>query len=517
MKKVSRIALYVAGAIFGVLAVALLAVNLYVQSQGTQARIQNELSQRIGTTLRIQRISVTPWWGLKLTGITIPQEAGSDAGNFLKADTFRLRVRLSSLFSSQLVIKEISLINPTVVWAQNSDGKWRLPVALAADVPAPAAGQLSAPATEGPLVRRDEVAPPSDAAEPGAAPFTPEIRRVKLTNGNFRFLDAKGRPVANFEGFAFQSTLRRTNDVRGTANVAKVSLRERFFLEGLKSPVKYDPSTLDFSDITARAGGGEITGRFFMRPGDPESPFEATVRFRDVQADQIVTAAGGPSGMVRGRIEGSLEANGKTADPNALAGSGEIYLRDGELRQYSLLVALGQVLQIDELTQLHFEQAQVKYHITPGVVMIDELLLTSPNIRLAAKGTVSFGGKLRLDSQLAINDRIRSQLFRGMRESFRPVEPAGYAAVDFKVTGTVERPKTDLHKLVRRDLQDLTGVISDLLGRTKRDRPGRNKPAVESAAAAAPAPTNSPANPAPQNPAAPPAASGDDETDEAPP
>ncbi len=104
MKKVRRIALYLAGGLLALLAVALLAVNLYVQSQATQARIQQELSERLGTTLRIERISVTPWWGLKLTGITMPQSDGTVAGNFLEAETFRLRIALASLFSGHLVI-----------------------------------------------------------------------------------------------------------------------------------------------------------------------------------------------------------------------------------------------------------------------------------------------------------------------------------------------------------------------------------------------------------------------------
>ena len=128
MKKVTRIALYGAGIIGALLAVALLAVNLYVQSRGTQARIEEELSGRLGTPLKIRRISVTPWWGLKLTGISMPQANEAVPGNFLEAEAFRLRVRLSSLFSGRLVIKEISLIHPEVIWAQDSDGKWRLPV-----------------------------------------------------------------------------------------------------------------------------------------------------------------------------------------------------------------------------------------------------------------------------------------------------------------------------------------------------------------------------------------------------
>src|SRR5439155_498041 len=97
------------------------------------------------------------------------------------------------------------------------------------------------------------------------------------------------------------------------------------------------------------------------------------------------------------------ETVGKTTDPEALAGSGEIFLHDGQLRQYNLLVALGQLFQIEELTQLHLDQAEAKYHLAPGVVTIDELVLRSANIHLSATGTVSFRGKLHLSSRLAIN------------------------------------------------------------------------------------------------------------------
>ena len=127
-----------------------------------------------------------------------------------------------------------------------------------------------------------------------------------------------------------------------------------------------------------------------MEPQSEDSPFTVSVTFQNIQADQIVADAGGPKGMVQGKLEGNFEAAGKTGDPDALTGAGQIFLRDGQLQQYSLLVALGQVLQIEELTQLHLEQAQAKYHLSPGLVTIDELILRSPNIRLSAAGTVTF-------------------------------------------------------------------------------------------------------------------------------
>jgi hypothetical protein len=509
VKRLGRLLLWLLGGILLLSGVLLIGLNLYVQSQGTHRRIQQELSQRLGTPLRLRQISITPWNGLALRGITIPQEAGGIGGNFLEAQSFQLRVAFWSLFSERLVIRQVSLIRPQVVWAQNSSGKWRLPELPAAERRAapeasPATPSIpplrsAATTTASPLMTP---APnESGVAETATPAFTPEVRRVSLKDGNFTFLDSSGHVIAKFLGLDFRSSFRTATELKGNAQVDKISLRDRFFIEDLESPLRYEPAALAFSNISARAAGGNITGRFEMQPLASDSPFTASVKFRDLQTEKLLANAKGPAGMLEGRVEGFLDAAGKTADPNALSGQGEIVLRDGKLRQYSLLVALGQILQIDELMQLELQQAEVKYHISPGIVVIDQLILRSPNIVLTARGTVAFNGKLRLDSQLALNDKVRRQLFAPIRENFQPIaEPAGYAAVNFEVSGTVDRPKTDLmDKLVGRDLRDLGGVISSLFGHAKK-KPG------EGAAAPTPGPAASPneysLSPAPAQPQA---------------
>src|SRR6185436_16343727 len=225
-----------------------------------------------------------------------------------------------------------------------------------------------------------------------------------------------------------------------------------------------------------------------------DSPFTVSIKFRDVQADRIVADAGGVSGMVTGQLEGHLDASGSIADPNALAGTGEIVLRDGQVQQYSLLVALGQLLQIEELRQLHFDQAQMKYQISPGVITINELLFRSQNLRLSATGTVSFEGKLHLESQLAVSEKMRGQLFRAIRDNFKPVDEPGYSAVGFQVSGTVDRPKTNLmDKLIGRDLKDLGSVINSLIGGGKSEKPKKKKTAEASAPVSVPSVTPAPA------------------------
>jgi type II secretion system protein N len=499
--------------------VALIGVNLYVQSQGTQARIQQELSQRLGTTLHIRRTSVTPWGGLTLTGITIPQISPVSSSDFLEAKSFHLHVRLLSLFSRKLIIKKVSLLNPSVVWPQNADGKWRLPGGHEEErrvsppevtmhppstspppprtvvVPpaSPAAPQAaSSPAVPAPA-SNGSVAPAKSQSEKTSNAFVPEIRQVNVSEGIFRFLDRAGEMVATFEDVDFRSSVRNATALRGTVKIAKVSLRDRFFLQHLQSALHYDAKELDLSNISAQAASGELSGHFTIEPQSQDSPFKANVKFRGVQADQIISEAGGPTGMVQGKLEGSLELLGKTADTTALKGTGEIFLRDGQLKQYSLLVALGQLLQIEELTELHLEQAEAKYHISDGLITVDQLVLRSPNIRLSATGTVTLNGKLRLDAQLAINDKVRGQLFKPIRENFRPIDEPGYSAVNFQVSGMVDRPKSNLmEKVVGKDLKDFVSGLLGGGGKSERKKKKGGDAAAPPTDQALPSPSVSP-------------------------
>lgn len=484
MQKLGRLVLILIGGLSILGAVVLLAVNLYVQSQGTQARIQRELRQRFGANLNIGRISVTPWNGLKLSGITIAQ--GAAGGNFLEAENFGLRIAFLSLFSKRLVFKEVSLVRPKVVWPQNADGKWRLPdlrsepraegkpagAAAGVETPSPQAEKENGPVGFSTQPLPPPVMPPEKKTK-SPTEFASEIHKISLIDGTFRFLDRSNNPVANFEGVGFRASVSSASALHGNARVAKVSLRDRFFLQQFKSPVRYDDNGLDLSQVSAHTGGGDIKARFSIQPETAESPFHVEMKFRNVEADQIIMEAGGPGGTLQGKLEGTLTADGKTTDPDALAGTGEVTLHNGQLRQYSLLVALGQIFQIEELTQLHLEQANAKYRLAPGVVNIDELVLRSANIRLSATGTVTFRGKLHLNSRLAIDEKVRGQLFKPLRANFQPTDEPGYSAVDFEIGGTLDRPKTNLlEKVVGRDLKDL---VNSWLGGGKSEKPKKKK------------------------------------------
>src|SRR5207244_4687221 len=198
--------------------VSLLGANLYVQSQTTQQRIQQELSQRLKMPLQIQRISVTPWGGLNLSGITIPQLHDARATPFLEAKDFRLRVKVRSIFWRPLVIKEVALIGPAVIWPQNESGEWRVPMReppVETRTPPQPKATVTAPSENVIEGTPSETEPKEGKAAKAESTATgPQIKKVRLSNGSFHFLDREKRNVALFDGVQFSSSMRDITTLR---------------------------------------------------------------------------------------------------------------------------------------------------------------------------------------------------------------------------------------------------------------------------------------------------------------
>jgi type II secretion system protein N len=487
VQRILRAVAIVLGSLVAVCVLVVIGLNLYVQSVGAQARIQQELSHRLGAPVKIRSISITPWGGLTLSGISVTDPARNT--DFLAAEAVEMHPAMSSILSGDLVIKKVSVVRPNVVWSQDQDGRWRLPgeqaglqppstpqPGVAPAVPAPAAETEAASVSPPPVVASQ----PTVAEEP-RPPVThdkvvrqivPDVQRAAIRDGSFRFLDKRDALVAAFEGVELQTTVEHSDLLQGVVNIERLSAHDRFFLQKIRSPFKYSPDGVELSRISARAAGGEINGVFDVRPAEDNSPFHLNVQFKNLKADDVVTDAGGNRGTITGELDGNLDASGKAGGENGMTGRGEITLRNGKLQQYSLLVALGQILQIEELTQLQLDQAEAKYHLESGQVKVDDLVLRSPNLRLSATGNIALNGKLHLDAQLAINEKVRNQLFKPIRQNFQPTSDPQYSAVDFQVTGTLERPRTNLvDRIVGRDLKD---IVSGFLGGKKS---GKNKKA----------------------------------------
>jgi hypothetical protein len=143
-----------------------------------------------------------------------------------------------------------------------------------------------------------------------------------------------------------------------------------------------------------------------------------------------------------------------------------------------LIRQLGELLRVDELRMLALKNAEAVFSIRDSRVIVEELQLTSENLMIDATGNAGFNGDLDLSARLHVNDKLRKETRGLLGKNFQPSEAEGYTHMPFTITGSLDRPKSDLlDKMVGLQIgQDVGGLLKNLLRTPKKKK---NKPATE--------------------------------------
>jgi uncharacterized protein involved in outer membrane biogenesis len=460
VKKVAKAILITLAVVVVAAVLGLIGINLYVQSPGARTRIQNELSRAMNTPLRITNTSLSPWGGLRINGITVPGETGT----LLDAASFRANYRFLPLFRRELSIREMVIDRPKIVWAQNAEGRWIWPQ----------------------LPKREdvEVKPETETEQPGDKKqdrFRMKVGGFRITNGSIELLDREQKRLALLTDINLAYKDAGKDEIKGDATIARAAWGERegesIALTNLRTPFTYHDGELNLPELQADLAAGEVQGSVKVRPKERKSPFELNVKFERVDVATMAAEAGWAPGSASGTLGGSLAAKGSGREIERLKGEGHIELVRGQFRQLDFFRTIGQALGIPELADLRLKQGRADFRLADEKTHVENLLLEAPDLQLSAKGVARFDGKLALDARLAVSDRIRLPGF--VKDSFTATDTPGQLAIDFKIAGRTDRPRTDLaEKLVGKKLGDqFESLVSNLfgLGRKKDGEPKKEK------------------------------------------
>ncbi len=486
MNKLAKGFLLALAALAGVLLLALLLVNLYVESENVQTRLETAVSRELRMPVKLTRVRFSFWSGLKLDGVTVP----SGEEPFFHAPKISARVEWGPLFSRRLVVRELLISSPKVVWLQTRKGKWRLPKIEQAPLEG-ATPEPSTPKTKD-KKQQEEADTQDGIAKDEKREEKKEERKKKkvefrvafarIHDASFHFLDREGRPIAVFEGVSVNIPTAAKGEARGDATIRKLTLRDSIIIEEITTPFVFEEGRLTLPQVDARLAGGAVRGDFALQPEEDGAPFALQVQFSDVDLNRLITEAGSDEGLQKaeGKLHGSVSMQGKSGQKKSIEGRGQAKLSQGKMEQYPLLQMLGQTLQIDELSQLELHKAQLDVRIGNGRVYVDSLTLESTNLNLNATGDVRFDGKLSLDAGLAINQKISRQIPKWVLSNFKPLEGDDRKSLPFTITGTLQRPETDLVRVlmgekIERQATDLLRAFRDLAGGNKKNSSEKKK------------------------------------------
>src|SRR5580704_18424436 len=161
VKRIVQATLIAVRAVTSLLGLGLLAINLYVQSPGTQVRLREIVSENLGYPVSVFRISFTPWNGFHLQDVTI-QDPSVDYP-LLKAQDLWIRCNYLPLFRRKLIVREVVLNGaeiriPTSAHLESETESHELPAAQSAPPPNSKLGSSSVVKPGAAAPRREKAA-----------------------------------------------------------------------------------------------------------------------------------------------------------------------------------------------------------------------------------------------------------------------------------------------------------------------------------------------------------------------
>lgn len=453
MNRIAKLIFIALAAVVGVIVLALLGINLYLQSGEVQQRIRLAASDAVGFPVEVRRTTYFPWRGLVLSGVSV---ANPDMESLPLIDAARFCVTFEwlPLIQRNLVISEVSLQNPVFALRQGKDGQWAPERAERA--PKPPKPQPLPP--DGAVEK-----PPKDLRPPA---YKVELRKVTIRNGSAKLTDSRGRSVVKLDGISLDGSITNGSEFNGDLFIADLGFVDRIFPKKLHSRISFRDEMFSVTEIRTRLAGGNVRGEFFLRTGAPEHQrFEWHTKLDDIDLPRLIGESQGDDSDASGTLNGNLTLKGDPRSVESFTGDGGFTLTSGQLRPFDFLRQIGTLLQIDELQMLKLRRADGRFHISEKKVWIDEVVFQTENLILTAAGPVNFKGKLDLDGRFLVNDKLRENLRGLLTNNFEASENADYRQITFSIGGTLSSPKTNLlDRLTGLRIGDFGGLIRGIFG-----------------------------------------------------
>ncbi|MCG3205608.1 MAG: hypothetical protein KCHDKBKB_02330 [Elusimicrobia bacterium] len=169
MKKIIKIAGFVALALAVLLAGLALAVRLYFTSERVKGIVEKQVAEKLQRQVKLGEISVGLFSGLTITDFSLSEYPDFSNGTFIASQRFQLVPQLLPLLRKKIFIDELSLIHPQVNIIRHADGKTYNFSNLTSPPPTSAEG--------------------SAAEEKSPSPLAFLVSKVSIESGRLSFVD----------------------------------------------------------------------------------------------------------------------------------------------------------------------------------------------------------------------------------------------------------------------------------------------------------------------------------------
>lgn len=445
MNRFAKIILGTLAVLAALLLLVLVGINLYLQSGDVQQRIRLATEQALGTPVTVKRTLYTPWGGLALSGLSLPDP--TVAGRSLaEAPEFSVQFEFLPLLERKFVISRINLSAPKLTLRQTDDKRWVLLP------PRPVPPPVVKPAT------------PVEGRHISTPAYSVELQTFQIRDGAADVIDRKGQYLMRLSGLSVDGKVGPGRTISGEVWIDQMEVGGEIYPNRMRAEFEQKGDQLAVRNIKCAIAGGKVRAEFYVNAPKGRKPqFQLRGEVEEVSLPRLIAEAHGDDSGAAGTLTGHFDLKGNPLEASSLTGQGGFALDAAQLRPVDFIQQIGALLRIDELQLLNLHQATLQFSVSDEKFWMNDLTLKTENLIITGKGPIKFDGKMNLAGRFLVNDKLQQQLGGLIGDQFTPAPDTGYKQVAFSVTGRLDKPKTDLiEKVTGIELRGMSGILKGL-------------------------------------------------------
>ena len=405
----------------------------YVQSPAFKEQVLAAARQNLGSEVRIDELKTSLFSGVALRGVTIGNPTNFP-GNLLTADAFVLRYRLLPLLHRRIEIEQLSLDKPVITLARNDKGEWNYEKLGSQEKP----GQTQSPAA------------PSSAgtSSSGTSPLDIALERVEMNHASVVMLGEAGKELLRINDANFSSSVSLHGGQltgKGQAGIAEVAAGNSLFIRGATAPVMITTDSVKLTPLSGKVADGAVGGDAALQL-KPVFKYVVNLQVKNSDVAKLLAEAGTKQ-VMNGKLAATASLEGTGGLPT-MTGNGRAEIKDGRLMEIPILNLLATLLQVTELRDLKFTECLLEFSITNNTMQTPVIRVASLQVQISGKGVVSLADySLNHDLTISFAKGMLDRAPKEVRKLFTE-HPDGSLALDFRVWGPYDAPKTDLQERI---------------------------------------------------------------------
>lgn len=158
--------------------------------------------------------------------------------------------------------------------------------------------------------------------------------------------------------------------------------------------------------LSARIAGGSVFADGSVSAG-PGGTFAVAAAVSDAELERLagdVSAFSGAAQKYCGKVFGAIEVSGARTGTHSLVGRGQLRLRDADIYELPVIVALLKVLRVKAPDRKAFSSSLVDFRVEGPRAYVDNIELSGDAISLVGNGEIDFDSRVRMTFRSIMGD-----------------------------------------------------------------------------------------------------------------